>query len=311
MEYGKIITRAWNIVWENKWLFVLGFLAALGSGGSSSSGSNFNTSFSDGSDFSPPSNFEDYVPIIIAGACVLFFLALAFWLLRLIGEAGMIASVDRIEAGEKLTLRDGFRAGTAHLKSMVSLSLVLYGPFLLVGLLILAGLSLPFIGLVSGGNDEGLLASLGLLGLCLIPVGCIMALAGLVVNFVYPMAQRSIIIHKMGTVDGIRDGWQILRTNLGEIFILALIFFFIGIAVGFASLIVAVPLALIFIVPIIVTIINGGAVLTAATVIFGLLGIIAFALVTAAIGAIVRTLQSTSFTLAYHQWAGKKAISAT
>ena len=36
MDYGEIITRAWNITWKNKFLWVLGFLAALTSIGSNS-----------------------------------------------------------------------------------------------------------------------------------------------------------------------------------------------------------------------------------------------------------------------------------
>ncbi|MGD8904906.1 MAG: hypothetical protein PVI67_15190, partial [Anaerolineae bacterium] len=42
MDYGKILTRAWEITWRWKILWILGFLAALGSGGGggSSSGSS-------------------------------------------------------------------------------------------------------------------------------------------------------------------------------------------------------------------------------------------------------------------------------
>jgi hypothetical protein len=42
-------------------------------------------------------------------------------------------------------------------------------------------------------------------------------------------------------------------------------------------------------------------------IILGVIGLLVFILLAAAIGSIVRTLQSTTFTLAYHQWAGKKA----
>ena len=31
MDYGSILTRAWRIIWENKWLILLGVLVALGS----------------------------------------------------------------------------------------------------------------------------------------------------------------------------------------------------------------------------------------------------------------------------------------
>jgi hypothetical protein len=313
MDYGKTLSKAWNIVWANKWLFVLGFLAALGSGGSGGSG-NFNFSgpgTSGGSDFGPSgdiaSTFNEYLPIIIAVSCFFVLLAIGLWLLRLIGEAGMIASVDRIEAGESLTLGDGFRVGRSFLKQMVGLSLVLFGPFLLIGL-IMAGVAIAIaIGGVSSGSEEFLASSFGLFALCAIPLICILAIVGLVIQFVYPMAQRGIILHKLGVMDGIRHGWQLLRENIGEIIVFALIFFVIGIAAGLATLIIALPLALVFIVPFVISIINGGTVITALMIILGVIGLLVFILLAAAIGSIVRTLQSTTFTLAYHQWAGKKA----
>jgi hypothetical protein len=222
----------------------------------------------------------------------------------------MIASVDRIEGGEKLAFRDGFRAGTGHLKSMVGLSLVLYGPFLLVGLLIGGAAVLLALGAVGSGSGDFAAGGFGLFALCVIPLICILAIAGLVVNFLYPMAQRSIIIQKMGVMDGIRSGWQILRTNLGDILILAVIFLVIGFVVGIASLIIAVPLALAFVIPVVLAVIQGGEIITAVSIILAIIGVIVFILLSAAIGSIVRTFQSATFTVAYHQWIGKKAETA-
>ena len=45
MDYGNLLKRSWDIVWHNKFLFILGFLAALGSGGSSPNGNNANYTF--------------------------------------------------------------------------------------------------------------------------------------------------------------------------------------------------------------------------------------------------------------------------
>ena len=41
MDYGQLFRRGWEIVWQNKYLFVLGFLAALGAGGNGGSGINY------------------------------------------------------------------------------------------------------------------------------------------------------------------------------------------------------------------------------------------------------------------------------
>jgi hypothetical protein len=311
MDYGKILSRAWRIVWENKWLFVLGFLAALGSGGSGGGSSNFRSPAP--GDFGPEFSgdfsqvFGQLAPFIVGLVCFFFLLAIVLWLLRLVGEAGMIASVDRIEAGEKFTLRDGFRAGTSYLKSMVGLSLVLYAPFILAGLIITV-VAISFVITSLGGGEELAASSFGLAALCLIPLACILAIAGLVVAFVYPMAQRGIIIEGLGVMDGIRRGWQVLRENLVEIFLLALIFVVVGVLVGIATVIVALPLALLFILPAVFTAIEGGTAFTAGTIILGVIGVITFILLAAAISSIVRAFQSAAFTLGYHHWAGKAVV---
>lgn len=310
MDYGKILSRAWNIVWENKWLFALGFLAALGSGGSGGGG-NFSTSAPDnfGSQF--PDNFSDMMsqmtPFLIVFACFFILLGIALWLLRLVGEAGMIASVDRLEGGEKLNLRDGFRAGTSYLKNMVGLSLVLYGPFLLIGLTFaVIGISFAITNLGAGDNFP--VENFGLAALCFVPLACLLVIAALVVAFVYPMAQRGIILEGFGVMDGIRHGWQVLRQNLVEIVLLAIIFAVISIIVGIATLVVALPLALIFIVPAAIAAFQGSAAFTIGTIILGVIGVIIFILLAAAIGSIVRAFQSTAFTLAYHYWTGKAKV---
>ncbi len=313
MDYGKILSRSWAIVWGNKWMFVLGFLAALGSGGGSggrggNSGSGFNVSGDEfGADF-PFNNFnqgiEEWVPYIIAVGCILFVIGIILWLLRLVGEAGMIASVDRLESGEKMSLGAGFSAGTTHLVSMVGLSLLLSAPFLLVGLVI-AGGAISLGATAVSGLEETFASGFGLAAICLIPLFCILAIAGIVVAFIYPMAQRGIIIEGYGVVDGIRRGWQVLKDNLGEIFLLGIIFALIGFFIGIISLVVALPLALVFLVPAFLTAVEGSAAITAATIGLGVVGLIVFVLLAAAVGSILRAFQSTAFTLAYHQWTGK------
>lgn len=311
MDYGKILSRAWTIVWENKWLLVLGFLAALGSGGSSGGSSNFRSQSPGnfGSDF--PNDFRamwsEFAPFI--GIAIGFFILLVIilWLVSLVGEAGMIASVNRLEAGEKVTLRDGFQAGISYLKNMIPLSLVLFGPFLIVGLIFaVIGISFAIASLSDGGDFP--VRSFGMIGLCLAPLACILGIAGVVVSFVYPMAQRGIIIEGLGLMAGIRRGWQVLRTNIVEIILLGIIFAIIGFFISIAALIVAAPLALLFILPTAVAAFEGSAVFTTGTIMMVAIGVMVFIVLAAAVGSILRAFQSTAFTLGYHHWTGKASL---
>ena len=49
MDYGRILNRAWHIVWEHKFLIILGVLVALGSGLGSSTSSGTNLQYTAGS----------------------------------------------------------------------------------------------------------------------------------------------------------------------------------------------------------------------------------------------------------------------
>ncbi len=109
MDYGALLSKAWDIVWNNKWLVILGFLVMLGSGGSGGGSgggggtSNFNTSGFPGSgeynpdEFNPEGypegypedfnfddnpvfdfeqqmddfNFEDFIPFLAVGSAIL------------------------------------------------------------------------------------------------------------------------------------------------------------------------------------------------------------------------------------------------
>lgn len=124
MDYGKLFRRGWEIVWQNKYLFILGFLAALGGGSGGNSGGNFNYSVPGpgGSDV-PAETFAEitqfwtqYGGLILGLVCFFFILGIVFWLIRLAAVGGLIESVDRIEAGEKMSFGKAFSAGVADLE---------------------------------------------------------------------------------------------------------------------------------------------------------------------------------------------------
>jgi len=72
MNYGDTLKRGWQLTWNNKWLWLLGFLAALGGGGGF--GSSANTSM-DSSTVTPgttPNIEPGMIAAIIGGAALLF-----------------------------------------------------------------------------------------------------------------------------------------------------------------------------------------------------------------------------------------------
>ena len=312
MDYGKLVSRAWSIVWRNKFLFVLGFLAALGGSGQSPQYSY---------QFSAPSSpggrggewflrelaqfWNQHGGLMLGLAALALVLGLCAWLVRLTAEAGMIESVYRIEAGERATLGGSLRQGMSHLARMLGLSLVLYGPVWLVGaLMAIAGV--VFAAAALGAQTARPLLGMGIVGVCLLPVACLGGLYTLVMTFIYPFAQRSIILKKLGVVEGIRDGWGVLRANLGDILLLALLFLVIGFVVSVVAGLVTLPLALVAMLPALRDIINTG-IITSGQIILSFVTFLGAALISAVILSILRALRSTAFTLAYQEFTMAKA----
>src|SRR5690606_23932334 len=111
MDYGQTIKRALNVVWENKYLIVLGILAALGGGKFGGGGGGGRGTYENGSGdpFAGGAPFGDIAPEVAglaAGAivlllCVAIFVGLALWAVSTIARGGLVAGVDAVESGEK------------------------------------------------------------------------------------------------------------------------------------------------------------------------------------------------------------------
>ena len=218
MDYGSILRRSWDVIWNHKFMWVLGFLAALGSGASSGGGGgggNSGYTF-DESDFAAAPEIMENLGAIIAAAsaiilgliCLLFIVAIVLWLVRLTAQAGMIDAAARLDAGEKVTFGAAISAGWHKLGRMVGLNLILFGVFFLAAIV---GVIVLFLGAgataagaaVSESGDLGALLGGSIMGLlvlicCLM---CVFLLFGIVVSVLYPFAQRAAILEDMGVFE--------------------------------------------------------------------------------------------------------------
>ncbi len=319
MDYSNLLKRSWNIVWNNKFLFVLGFLAALGSGRyGGSGGNNSGYNFGPGND---PSMFLDefqtfwmrYGALVIGIICAGIFVSLILWLVRLVAQAGMIDAVSRIEAGENVSFGQAFSAGTAKLGRMVGLNVVMYGPFTLLGLLAF-GVGMAVFGTAiaselsgAGSGDVeaifGVLGIFGIIGACL---ACIFVPLMIVVTAVYPFAQRGAILQDLGVVDSIRHGWQIVKDNISDVILLIILFLVLGFVFGLISLVVLLPFAFVALGPGIFSVIASEGAFGVGQVALLAGGGICIGLVGAAVSSIVTAYRSTAVTLAYQEFISKK-----
>ena len=229
MDYGDILGRAWRITWNNKFLWWLGLFLSLTGGGSNFGRGANNMSNSDlpASDFGAP---EFFGPAVIPIICFVFLLALAFWVLSLIGRGGLIGGVNQIETDGTSTFRASWQVGTGKLWRLLGVSIIggLPGLILAVMAIIFAFGVIGTSGLAAVSEDpSAALAGLGGLALialiCFIPLTCIAILASLFLAILRPFADRSAVLEDEPVIASYQRGWQVFRDNLGDSIVLGII----------------------------------------------------------------------------------------
>lgn len=243
-NFGEVLTRAWQIVWKHKVLWIFGVFAACSRGNGGGSGGSGGGGGAAGPGNQPfpqlQQTFEQIGqwvnenPWIVAVfvLLILVFVVLAIFL-GTIGRVGLIRGTYQAERGaERLVFGEIFSESTPYFWRVFGLSL-------LIGLLFLFIL-LP---LVLFG---ALTAGIGFV--CLLPLLCILIPVGFAVSVIVEQANAAIVLENLSIMDGLRKGWDVVRRNVGTMIVLALILFIGAAVVGF---IFAIPI-FVAVVPVIV-----------------------------------------------------------
>lgn len=327
MDYGDIFKRGFLITWNNKFLYLLGFLAALGGSGSSGGGGggNFNTgNFGSGDtgafeEFLGDFGFEtvDFesliagvVSAIIAIVCVLIIFSVVMWFVRMIAEAGMIQSVVDLENGIETNFKKAFSDGRPFMGTIFMTKLILWGIPIVLLLIAFAILFVPIFtaGFSSSSSNPFDALAFGAI-IPIICVSCLMVPYGMVVNLIFPIAQRGIVLKGMDALESVGYGWELLKSKTADIIILAVLYGVVGFIIGIISLFFIAPILLATGWPVLSALFDGNAPGGGAFALLGV-GVIATMIIGSVINAIFIAFRSSSFTLAYLQMDGKSLVKA-
>lgn len=244
MNFGEVLSKAWQIIWKHKVLWIFGILASCSNAGSGSGGSgNFNYSFRQGE--LPPQmqmyldqieRIPEWQIVVIAGIALLVILLLVVLavFLSTIGRIGIIRGTQQADQGEvRLTFGQLFNESLPYFWRVFFLNL-------LVGLAIAV---IVFVLLILG--IIGTAATLGIALICLIPLCCLTVPLFWLVNIVVEQATIAIVVENQGIMDGLRRGWNVFKDNLGAMIVMGLILY-LGVAL-IGGFIIALPVFLIVI----------------------------------------------------------------
>lgn len=251
MDHMQIVRQAFGIVRNNKVLWLLALVTALG--GLILNIFNYffqvrvQSSLMD--PFASPGQLGSQMGGSLLLSCLTILVFIIFFLVSLAVQGGIVHAVDRIDEGQAVSFGDAFRAGWEKVWRLFGTLILLYAPailFYLVGLfgiitvLTASSMSSDF----SGASGDGLLAQGGLFLACMLSLFCVYIFLIILVAFIYPFAMRGIVLRQMGIREGIGHGWRVLRGNLGSILILAFIFFLIYLLVYAILTAVSLPFML-------------------------------------------------------------------
>lgn len=238
MQFGKMINRSLKIAWQYKSLWIFGLFATGGNGSFNfDSGDSFggiiegdNRIFGDGSggnffgsDFPFSFNQEMALPLVLT--IVAFVLVLMAC--HLIAAPALIDAVNKITRGGQYRFEESFSRGIDFLGRFLGIllltSLLAFGSVLIVVLLAIALASIskvlliPFI-------------------LLLIPT---IIAAGFFLFHTIGLGQVAMVARDCTITQALSEGWQLVKSNIGNCVLMTLIAIGLSMAVGIGMMLIA------------------------------------------------------------------------
>lgn len=243
MDHFKILRRAYHISLNYRALWIFGILLALTTPSPRNSGSSSGGASGGGGSagFPPPGSFQD-VPwnmqqalagvagFLVVLVCLVLLLAVVFTILRYVSETSLIRMVDRYETeGETVSVREGFRSGWSQAAfRMFLVDLVVGLLSVLAVLLLLLVAAVPLLVWTGESQPAHVIGTAISVGLFLLVILLIIA-AAIIFSVVFQFIHRAVVLEDLGVRDAIRRGFTMVRQRLGDVTVMALLLFGLGI----------------------------------------------------------------------------------
>jgi hypothetical protein len=195
LDFGNVLTRAWQIIWKHKVLWIFGIFAGCSRGGGSwggpgnSGGSSTNPFGDDYIAEQVGTWLADNLWVVIAAVVVILGFAVLAAYLGTVGRIALVRGTFESEAGaERLAFGELFAAGNQYFWRVFGLWLVLT----LATSAIFVPLAL--LGVVTAGVGF----------ICMLPVLCILIPAAALAGVVVEQATVAIVTEDLRMMDGLR-----------------------------------------------------------------------------------------------------------
>lgn len=314
MNIGDILTKAWQITWKYKILWIFGILASCVEGSGGGNGGGGGSSGVDGSRFNgedlglpleswiqeavryfenferQPEQYVGLIAVILMGLCVLWLVAIALGTMGRIGLIKGALLADR--EAESISFVELWQESSRHFWQVISLWLILWLASFIVAVILMLILA------------TGAVLTMGLLVACLLPLLCLLIPLLWLLNLVFEQATIAIIKEERGVMDALQRAWELIRANIGSYILMALILFVLQFALG---LIISLPILLVALPALLGLFIGSGDSIRTTLIISGLCFVV-YMPVLIVLGGILRTYIWTAWTLTFSRLSDKPAL---
>jgi hypothetical protein len=298
VNYGEIITSAFQITLRNRYLWFFGFFVGLGSGGGGGGSGG-------GPDFDEQRSAEiasvaavqqgtfGNALLIIGLVLVGLLILLIFFSLYVVSQGGLTESVAAIDRGEERRFSSTWRAGARNFWPVLWQVLLFVG--IVIGLLLAVGIPVALLVVGAFVTDSTALRAMAVIVAVLVAIA-LLVLVFVLVAIVRQFARRELVLRGQSVLESVGSGYRLLRRNLGRSLLVWLIQLGLMLAAGIALLIALVIVGFLLFLP---TILLAVAKYTTAAIVAGVVaGLILLPLLIVAL-AVLGTFNHSYWTLAY------------
>ena len=224
MNYRDILSKAWRITLDHKYLWVLGFCAGLFLGNDNN---NLGATVINGGAWI----FQNIDNILNAQgliAILTLIAALIFWVIGTLARIGLIHEVTAINAryGKPIgNIKALFQVALPHLTPILGMQSILWSPILVLNLLTVfvfqATSQISTTDFLAGNLPTTNIAIIGLLG-------CSTILLAIPLLYIDAFAYRSLIVENLAIKESIQKGIEIVRNRYQDLLGLSIICLILG-----------------------------------------------------------------------------------
>jgi hypothetical protein len=234
MDYGEILARTWKIFWKFKILLLVSALPYLFYSLVFIPILVLNPAFSSRFPFQPVEWFSQKWALYLSILFLLVFLLVYLAMLIFSSAANSVGALQAERGVEHLSLSELLKdTGKIYWKVFGLYAIFFLAAFVVETVLI-------------GCLFAAILTTMGMASICAYPFLFLLLPVFLVAYALAELSKAAIIVDNLGTVDGLKRGWQTLKTNFWRVIVMGLI---LSLGIYLLSMVLATPMYIVLFMP--------------------------------------------------------------